>query len=115
VPGPYKDDPTRTVLAAMEIHAFVKSLSYDYEALVKAPLTMHAEINTGLVVTAEVDPGKGTHGVAEDEVNVAARLRFPGDGFGVGLGSTGTGEDPVRLSDSSHRMIHSINYLGKQK
>ena len=27
---------------------------------------------------------------AEDEVNVAARLRFLGDGFGVGLGATGT-------------------------
>ena len=52
---------------------------------------------------------------AEDEVNVAARLRFLGDGFGVGLGSSGTGEDPVLLSDSTHRMIHSVNSLGKQK
>jgi len=35
---------------------------------------MHTGINTGLVVTGEVDMEKGTHGVAGDTINVAARL-----------------------------------------
>ena len=35
---------------------------------------MHSGINTGLVVTADVDPGRGTHGVAGNAVNVASRL-----------------------------------------
>ena len=35
---------------------------------------MHTGINTGLVVTGEVDMEKGTHGVAGDTINLAARL-----------------------------------------
>ncbi len=35
---------------------------------------MHSGINTGLVVTADVDPEKGTHGVTGEAINVAARL-----------------------------------------
>ena len=67
-------------------------MSPEYEAMVGSPLTMHSGINTGLVVTSDVDPTRGTQGIAGDAVNVAARLRLPGDGFGVGFGATGTGE-----------------------
>ena len=74
VPRSHEDDPTRAIQAAMEIHDSVKALSPHYEALVGAPLSMHSGINTGLVVTADVDPEKGTHGVAGDAVNVASRL-----------------------------------------
>jgi len=35
---------------------------------------MHTGINTGLVVTGEVDVERGTHGVAGDTINLAARL-----------------------------------------
>jgi tetratricopeptide (TPR) repeat protein len=35
---------------------------------------MHSGINTGLVITGEVNLEKGTHGVAGDTINVAARL-----------------------------------------
>jgi class 3 adenylate cyclase len=35
---------------------------------------MHTGINTGLVVTGEVDMSKGTHGVAGDTINIASRL-----------------------------------------
>ena len=35
---------------------------------------MHTGINTGLVVTREVDLEKGTHGVLGDTINVASRL-----------------------------------------
>jgi hypothetical protein len=43
---------------------------------------MHSGINTGLVVTGEVDLEKGTHGVAGDTINLAARfcsLANPGE------------------------------------
>jgi class 3 adenylate cyclase len=74
VPRSHEDDPIRAIQAAVEIHNLVKSLSPEYEGLVGAPLTMHSGINTGLVVTADVDPEKGTHGIAGDAVNVASRL-----------------------------------------
>ncbi len=35
---------------------------------------MHSGINTGLVVTGDINLEKGTHGVAGDTLNVAARL-----------------------------------------
>jgi hypothetical protein len=35
---------------------------------------MHSGINTGLVVTGEVNPDKGTHGVSGDALNLASRL-----------------------------------------
>jgi len=37
-------------------------------------LAMHTGINTGLVVTGEVDVDKGTHGVVGDTLNLASRL-----------------------------------------
>jgi hypothetical protein len=70
----------------MEIHALVTAMSPEYEGCVGAPLTMHSGINTGLVVTADVDPTRGTHGIAGDAVNVAARLSDlagPGEIFSV--------------------------------
>ena len=60
VPKAHEDDPVRAVQAAMEIHEFVKGLSPRIEGRLGVPLSMHSGINTGLVVTAEVDPEKGT-------------------------------------------------------
>ena len=74
IPKAHEDDPVRALQAALEIHAFVKGLSPQYEGRIGAPLSMHSGINTGLVVTAEVDPEKGSQGVAGDAVNLAARL-----------------------------------------
>jgi class 3 adenylate cyclase len=74
IPRSHEDDPIRAIRSAMEIHKLVTDLSPQYESRVGAPLTMHSGINTGLVVTADVDPEKGTHGVAGDAVNVASRL-----------------------------------------
>jgi class 3 adenylate cyclase/tetratricopeptide (TPR) repeat protein len=74
VPRAHEDDPIRAIHAAKEIHDLVKSMSPQYQHKLGAPLTMHSGINTGLVVTADVDPEKGTHGVAGDAVNVASRL-----------------------------------------
>ncbi len=74
VPKAHEDDPIRAVHAAREIHELVKSLSPRYESKIGRPLSMHSGVNTGLAVTADVDPAKGTHGVTGDAINVAARL-----------------------------------------
>ena len=75
----HEDDPVRAIKAAREIHNLVDSLSPQYEERIKQPLSMHTGINTGLVVTGEIDLEKGTHGVAGDTVNVAARLSALGN------------------------------------
>jgi class 3 adenylate cyclase len=91
IPRAHEDDPIRAIHAAMEIHGLVKGLSPQYEARVGAPLSMHSGVNSGLVVTADVDPEKGTHGVAGDAVNVASRL----SGM-AGPGEIFVGEETVR-------------------
>jgi len=95
VPRSHEDDPTRAVRAAVEIHALVKAMSPEYEAVVGSPLTMHSGINTGLVVTADVDPTRGTQGIAGDAVNVASRL----SGL-AGPGEILVGEETVRSAKS---------------
>ncbi len=74
VPRAYEDDPLRAIKAAREIHELVDSMSPELEKKVGQPVSMHTGINTGLVVTGEVDVGKGTHGVAGDTINLASRL-----------------------------------------
>mgnify|MGYP001823195084 FL=1 len=74
VPKAHEDHPSRAIHAAMEIHAFVNSLSPRYKSKVGGNLSMHSAVNTGLAVTADVAPEKGTPGVTGDAVNVAARL-----------------------------------------
>ncbi|MCP4296104.1 MAG: AAA family ATPase, partial [Proteobacteria bacterium] len=74
----HEDDPVRAILAAIEIHNLVNSISPDYEKVIEQPLSMHTGINTGLVVTGEVKLEKGIHGVAGDAINVAARLSGQG-------------------------------------
>jgi hypothetical protein len=54
---------------------------------------MHSGVNTGLVVTGEVNFDKGTHGLAGDTINLAARLQ--------GLARTGeilVGESTYKLT-----------------
>ena len=74
VPKAHEDDPIRAIHAAGEIHELVEAFSPRYETKVGHALLMHSGINTGLVVTADVDPEKGTHGVTGEAINVAARL-----------------------------------------
>ncbi|MBU4426475.1 MAG: AAA family ATPase, partial [Proteobacteria bacterium] len=74
VPKAHEDDPVRAIRAAREIHDLVEALSPELEEKVGRPLSMHTGINTGLVVTGEVDMEKGTHGVAGDSINLASRL-----------------------------------------
>ena len=74
VPKAHEDDPVRAIRAASEIHDLVEAVSPQLEGKIGKPLSMHTGINTGLVVTGEVDLEEGTHGVAGDPINLAARL-----------------------------------------
>ncbi|MGA2940193.1 MAG: AAA family ATPase [Syntrophobacteraceae bacterium] len=91
VPQVHEDDPIRAVNTAIEIHDLVKGLSSRYEGWVGSPLSMHTGINTGLVVTADVDLERGTHGIAGDAVTVAARLSLL-----AGPGEILVGEETLR-------------------
>jgi class 3 adenylate cyclase len=75
VPQSHEDDPIRAIRAAMEIHTIVEGISPKFEERIGRSLTMHTGINTGLVVTGEVDVEKGTHGLTGDSINTAARLQ----------------------------------------
>jgi len=70
----HEDDPVRAINAAREIHKFIDSIGPQYKERIEQSLSMHTGINTGLVVTGEVNFERGTHGVTGDTVNVAARL-----------------------------------------
>jgi len=74
VPKSHEDDPIRAIRAAREIHELVDAISPEIEKRIGQPVMMHTGINTGLVVTGEVDMEKGTHGVAGDTINLASRL-----------------------------------------
>ena len=74
VPNAHEDDPIRAVKAAQEIHELVDGVSPEIETRIGQPISMHTGINTGLVVTGEVDMDRGTHGVAGDTINLASRL-----------------------------------------
>ena len=70
----HEEDPIRAIRAAREIHNMVDSLSPKYEESIHQTLSMHTGINTGLVVTGELNVQKGLHGVVGDTLNAASRL-----------------------------------------
>jgi class 3 adenylate cyclase/tetratricopeptide (TPR) repeat protein len=74
VPKAHEDDPIRAIKVAREIHELVDVISPEIESRIGQPISMHTGINTGLVVTGEVDMERGTHGVAGDTINLASRL-----------------------------------------
>jgi len=74
VPQAHEDDPIRAVKAAREIHQLVDVISPVVEKKIGQPISMHTGINTGLVVTGEVDMKRGTHGIVGDTINLASRL-----------------------------------------
>ncbi|MFC1824464.1 AAA family ATPase [Thermodesulfobacteriota bacterium] len=75
VPKAHEDDPVRAIKAAMEIHELIEGMSPQLEERVGRPLSMHSGINTGLVVTGEVEMEKGTHGLTGGTINTASRLQ----------------------------------------
>jgi len=74
VPEAHEDDPVRAIRTAREIHDLVEAIAPQLEGRVGQPVSMHTGINTGLVVTGEVDLKRGSHGVAGDTINLASRL-----------------------------------------
>jgi class 3 adenylate cyclase/tetratricopeptide (TPR) repeat protein len=75
VPQVHEDDPFRATRAAREIHDRVDALSPQFEEKIGRPLAMHTGINTGLVVTGELDLAKGLYGeITGDTINLASRL-----------------------------------------
>jgi class 3 adenylate cyclase/tetratricopeptide (TPR) repeat protein len=70
----FEDSALRAIKAAREIHRHVEAVSQKYEEAVGRQLSMHTGINTGLVVTGEINFQKGTHGLVGDTINTAARL-----------------------------------------
>jgi len=74
VPQAHEDDPVRAVKAAREIHQLVDTISPEVEKRIGQSISMHTGINTGLVVTGEVDMQRGTHGIAGETINLASRL-----------------------------------------
>ena len=95
VPTAHEDDPVRAIRAAREIHAGVKALNRQFIEKVGHPLTMHSGINTGLVVTGEVNLADGVLGITGDTINVAARL----EGL-AGPGQILVGPDTYAQSES---------------
>ena len=75
VPKVHEDDAVRAIKAAKEIHAVVETLSPKFEKKVGSHLSMHSGVNTGLVVTGEVNLEKGTHGITGQAINLASRLQ----------------------------------------
>ena len=74
VPQAHEDDPIRAIKAAREIHQLVDSISPEVEKKIGQSISMHTGINTGMVVTGEVNMERGTHGIAGDTINLASRL-----------------------------------------
>ncbi|MCJ7683405.1 MAG: AAA family ATPase, partial [Desulfobacteraceae bacterium] len=75
VPKAHEDDPVRAILAAREIHNLLEAMSPGLEKKIGRSISMHTGINTGLVVTGDVNMEKGTHGVAGETINLASRLQ----------------------------------------
>ena len=74
VPKSHEDDPVRAIKAARQIHNALDIASQGVEEKIGNPLSMHIGINTGLVVTGQIDVRKGMLGVSGDTVNMASRL-----------------------------------------
>ena len=112
VPRAHEDDPVRAIQAAWEIHHFVESLNSHNETKVSDALSMHSGVNTGLAVTADVNPDKGTHGVTGEAINVAARLSDLAD-----AGDILVGEETFKASQGqfSFEILKPVKVKGKSE
>ena len=73
-PEIHEDDALRAIRAAREIRTRVAELKHNLSFGITKPLSMHAGINTGLVVTGAANKDKGIIGLVGDSVNLASRL-----------------------------------------
>ncbi|MCK5165073.1 MAG: AAA family ATPase [Desulfobacula sp.] len=79
IPKAHEDDPVRAINTAIEIHDAVKSISPWIQEKVGHQIFMHTGINTGLVVTGEVNLENGSHGLTGLNINIASRLESLSD------------------------------------
>ena len=94
IPKTHEDDPVRAIRAAREIHDLIENISPEIEKKIGQHISMHTGINTGLVVTGEMDTERGIHGASGDTINLASRLQ--------GLAKTGeilVGQDTFRQAE----------------
>lgn len=74
-PIAHEDDAVRAIRASLAIHKLVREKGREFRKRLNGhPLSMHTGINSGLVVTGQVDLEHGRHGIAGDTINTAARL-----------------------------------------
>jgi class 3 adenylate cyclase/tetratricopeptide (TPR) repeat protein len=109
-PTSHEDDPIRAIRAAREIHDVVGGMNPRIEERLGESLSMHVGINTGLVVTGEVNLERGTHGVSGDTVNVASRLSSL-----AGPGETVVGPETYRQAEGyfTFETMESTTVKGK--
>lgn len=86
----HEDDPIRAVRSALELHAAVDELAVEFEPRIGTRLSMHSGINTGLIVTGELNLAGGSVGVVGDTINVASRLMSQAPSGAIWLGPTTT-------------------------
>jgi predicted ATPase len=96
VPTAHEDDPVRAVRAALELHEAVAGVSSEVEARIGGPLVLHSGINTGLVVTGELQFDRGTAGPLGDTINLAARLM------------DGAGKGEIWVGPETHRLVAPV-------
>ncbi len=100
-PVAHEDDAERAVRAALELHAAVDEMRPKFEARVGRSFAMHSGINSGVVITSELD-GDRASGPLGDMVNVASRLQSlaAADEILIGSRDTGARAGPLRLRRS---------------
>ena len=69
-----EDDPLRAVRTTLELHAAVDEIAAGLDLEAGQRLRLHSGINTGLIVTGELDLDAGRVGIVGDTINVASRL-----------------------------------------
>src|SRR5512140_3504816 len=74
VPATHEDDLLRALRAALEMRAAVEELRPGIQARCGVAVDLHSGVNTGVVVTGELQFDRGTAGPLGDTINVAARL-----------------------------------------
>ena len=75
IPQIHEDDAVRAIHAAIEIHEAVDKINTpDIEKRIGRKLSMHTGINTGMVVSGELDLEKGSEKILGDTVNVAVHF-----------------------------------------
>jgi len=74
IPVAHVDDPSRAAISALQLHAYVRSISGPIEKSINRELRLHSGINSGLVVTTSWDSREGKIGITGDTINTAARL-----------------------------------------